>query len=629
MKTAFIIVLYQTPKDEVGRLKDEIKDLGFDNFEIYLIDNSFNNQGYATGVNEGIKKALAGNCDTVIIMNPDISLKGLTAGKIFGGSKNFDIWGLAMRQRGKIYYGGEIDKWKLSGGLRVKTPMYQFIEVDFVSGSLMIIKAQTLNKIGLFDESYFMYYEDVDYCLRAKKAGLKVGIDARNSYEHFESSSILNKKKDIQLAKSHEIFFNKYACVWQRLRKVMLGKFIFNFASLNFSSLINKFLNFILFTFLIGYLTPANYGIYVLVWAFIEFFSPFLDFGTTSYGLTYLPQEKKQNFSRLVSLRFFLMLVIFAIITPASLVFFPNQLHISFFIFLTSIVVLANMWSGSYLIITSLKEKVYQASGVSVIFNFFLISILILLLWLKRDLSLIFGAIFFCYAIYTVINWYLVKKEFFDLKIKFDFKNWMPILKKSTFFVLVGFFSGLYFKQDIFLLKYLQSDQVVGVYSAGFKFLEALLLIAGSYSMVSLPILSKLLAKKEILKLRVKRDFVLFIFIGFIVSLIFYFLSPYLLTLFLKSKYQNSLAVARIVVFSLPFVLGTTVCFSALYVLKKVKTVILIYLFQIFVNLILNLIFIPRFSLFASAYITIICEILNLVFGYYFIRKYLFYESRS
>ena len=49
------------------------------------------------------------------------------------------------------------------------------IETDWVAGASMIIRREVFEKIGLFDEKYFMYFEEVDFCLKAKRAGFKIG----------------------------------------------------------------------------------------------------------------------------------------------------------------------------------------------------------------------------------------------------------------------------------------------------------------------------------------------------------------------------------------------------------------------------------------------------------------------
>lgn len=47
-------------------------------------------------------------------------------------------------------------------------------EVEAVSGGAMLISREVLNKIRFLDERYFMYFEDLDYCRRARKAGIKI-----------------------------------------------------------------------------------------------------------------------------------------------------------------------------------------------------------------------------------------------------------------------------------------------------------------------------------------------------------------------------------------------------------------------------------------------------------------------
>lgn len=216
MRIAWITVLYKTPKGEVTRLKSEIKKLGLNNYRYYFVDNTKTKQGYGVGVNKGIKKALSDKEDIYIITNPDISFKNIKPKDIYQGLKKYDILGFAIKQADNIYYGGEIDRWRMSGGLISKKPITRYAQTDFVSGSLMIIKKEVFDRIGLFDENYFMYYEDVDFCYRAKKAGFKVGIDSKNYYDHYEISKNWNDK-DHWLKKSRSRFFNKYSSWKQKI----------------------------------------------------------------------------------------------------------------------------------------------------------------------------------------------------------------------------------------------------------------------------------------------------------------------------------------------------------------------------------------------------------------------------
>ena len=62
----------------------------------------------------------------------------------------------------------------LNGYLQSWLPEDEIAEVKAVSGSCMFIRRQTWQQVGPFDEQFFAYQEDSDYCLRARKAGWKV-----------------------------------------------------------------------------------------------------------------------------------------------------------------------------------------------------------------------------------------------------------------------------------------------------------------------------------------------------------------------------------------------------------------------------------------------------------------------
>lgn len=619
MKTAFIIILYKTPKMEVDRLKEEVRSLRLPNYRIYFIDNTKTGLGFAAGVNKGIRKALVEGTDLFVVANPDISLVEFNSRNFFDGFKHFDIYGFVMKQNDKTYYGGEIDRWRMSGGLIYKKPKKRFEKTDFVTGSFMVIKKKVINKVGFFDESYGMYYEDVDYCTRARKIGFKVGIDSEVEYKHFElSKNNINKEK--YLKKNRVKFLLKYGTLSQklyefiRLPKTLLeeSSFIFNFLSLNFSSILSKSLNFILFLFLIRFLSTNEYGIYTLVWAHIGLLAPIADLGTTSYGIIYLPVKKGNKINDLYSLRFFLSVIVL-VLTLFLAVLLKYNSSILTLIFLISPVIFANMASGSLLIQYSLKEKLYKASIISSIFNVILIIFLIIVLKSFRSLTDVFitASIFYLFYFFTTL--YFLKGEKVNLSLFFYKAAWKKIIKKSLVFVLIGFFAGLYFKADVFLLNFLKGQKEVGVYSAGYKFFEALMFLAASYNMTASPILARLVKRKENLQAKIKKDILFLLTIGLSVVLLSFVFAPKILPFLLNADYINSIEVFRIVVFALPLILISSVFLNLIYVLKRAYIAVLLFAFQFMVNIALNLLFIPKYSYIASSYITVFSEVVNVV----------------
>lgn len=219
MHIAVVIVTYKTKKQDLTNLKNRLIKILGENVDFFVTDTTSHNKGYAWGVNQGIRKASEKmRYDSFIISNPDIMLPEVTRKKFLEAESKFDLWGYAFRQRNTVYFGGKIDTWRLSGGLITKKPADRFFKCDFVSGSLMIIKREVLDRIGLFDENYFLYYEDVDYSLRAEQAGFRIGIDSSYIYTHYEISGT-NPMKAFYLARSHKRFFFKYSSFLQKIRE--------------------------------------------------------------------------------------------------------------------------------------------------------------------------------------------------------------------------------------------------------------------------------------------------------------------------------------------------------------------------------------------------------------------------
>jgi len=291
--------------------------------------------------------------------------------------------------------------------------------------------------------------------------------------------------------------------------------------------------------------------------------------------------------------------------------------------------IISGIWSGSYLIINSIKEKIINSSIVSLIFNFLFVALIIIGLLIKKSLLTIFLIIFCLFIFYTLINFILVKNEVAKLRICVDLVNWKKVISKSYLFILIGFLSGFYFKIDVFLLKFLKSEREVGIYNSGYKFLDAFMLLAASYNITVLPIMSRIKKDLNLLRRKIFKDFLMLAFVGVSIVIAFYFLAPMLLPLILKKTYSGGIITARIVTFSLPFILVSSIFYNILYVFDLARTVIFILLIQSIINIILNLIYIPTYSYIASAYITVISEVINFALIWYFARKKLMsYENR-
>ncbi|MEO6509088.1 MAG: oligosaccharide flippase family protein, partial [Patescibacteria group bacterium] len=385
-----------------------------------------------------------------------------------------------------------------------------------------------------------------------------------------------------------------------------------------------KMLNFLFFIFLVRELSISQYGVYVLVWSQVNFFTPLLDFGTTSYGLVYMDEKKKTELNSLLSLRLVLAVVIF-IATVISGFIYTKEQTMPLYVFLTSFAVFGNVMYGSFVIIMSLRQRAYLASLYSLIFTVLLVTASSLAIFYTQSLHYVFLVIFVMYNLNAIICWFNLQHAQGSFKFTFRPGIWREIVSKSYVFVLISFFLGVYFKIDIFLLKFLKSESEVGIYSAGYKFFESLLFIIGSYNISATPQLAKLYneSSKKFLE-RIKKDSIFLFSIGCVIAFCTYFIAPMLLSVVLKQSSLASAHVLQIVIISLPFMLLSAVVTNALYILRKAHIIIYVYIAQILLNTVLNFIFIPQFSYLASAYITVLNELLNvatLFLLFYFYKR--------
>lgn len=223
MKIAVITVAYKTPEGLLKRLKQNLAQTKLKDYKFYIVDNTNKNIGFAAAVNKGIKRGLKNKANLFLILNPDIKIHKLEIADIKNSLKRFDIFGGVFTQNKKTYYGGIIDPITMSGGLSNKKVSKRYTNCDFISGSMMFITKYAIKKIGLFNEHFFMYYEDVEYCYRAKINKLKVGINTGIIYEHFETSKKM-LSKEYYLTRNRLLFLYQYGNTSQKVRE--LGKFM-------------------------------------------------------------------------------------------------------------------------------------------------------------------------------------------------------------------------------------------------------------------------------------------------------------------------------------------------------------------------------------------------------------------
>jgi GT2 family glycosyltransferase len=144
------------------------------------------NRGYAGGANAGIAVALDAGADVVLLLNNDARVAaGAQAAAQAGldGDPRIGVVGARVLTRedpgrlwlawGDVTYGQSLVRLRgadVPDGPAWRSPR----DVDWVAGCAMWFRARALREVGLLDDAFFAYHEEVDWCARARAAGWRV-----------------------------------------------------------------------------------------------------------------------------------------------------------------------------------------------------------------------------------------------------------------------------------------------------------------------------------------------------------------------------------------------------------------------------------------------------------------------
>lgn len=199
-----VIILNFNQEADTSECILSLKRMNYKNYRIILVDNgssdgsgfhikerfkdieflkSEENLGFAGGCNLGIKRSLeTGLANYLLLLNNDTIVSENLLGSLLEVAQQDEWIGIIgavnfyYSSPDKIHMAGHRFLWWLGIQGRVLNVNAKFKELQSVSACCMLIKKIVLEKIGLLDERFFIYYEDSDFCLRARRAGFKVAV---------------------------------------------------------------------------------------------------------------------------------------------------------------------------------------------------------------------------------------------------------------------------------------------------------------------------------------------------------------------------------------------------------------------------------------------------------------------
>ena len=208
--------------DSLARLKDYFSD------KVKFIASAENN-GFAAGNNQALRQAtgkyqLLLNSDTVVWEN--------TLEDIYNYmEKHSDVGACGCRV---LLENGELDMACKRSFPNVKNSFFRLFhiptkskddnynltdlpddgvyEIDCLTGAFMFMRKDATDEVGLLDETFFMYGEDIDLCYRIKKGGWKIVYYGKSKITHFKGSSSKKQKSKLlyEFYRAMYIYYKKH-----------------------------------------------------------------------------------------------------------------------------------------------------------------------------------------------------------------------------------------------------------------------------------------------------------------------------------------------------------------------------------------------------------------------------------
>ena len=153
------------------------------------------NLGYAGGNNLGMRHALEHGADLLFLVNNDTRLdahcvtalveeiqQAPTCGAVGPMVYTWDNW-QTISSAGGVVDWVAADAINVGAG-QIDQEQYGARSVDFVNGCGMMVSKTAVERVGLIDERFFMYWEETDWCVRMHEAGLDVRFQPRAKMQH-------------------------------------------------------------------------------------------------------------------------------------------------------------------------------------------------------------------------------------------------------------------------------------------------------------------------------------------------------------------------------------------------------------------------------------------------------------
>lgn len=386
------------------------------------------------------------------------------------------------------------------------------------------------------------------------------------------------------------------------------------------ADIISKILSFILVVYIARYLGDVGFGKYSFAFAFTSLFLILSDLGLGTVTIREVARDKSEASKYLGNtaiIKFFLSLLTFSLIfIVINLMNYPRDTTIAVYIIGLSLVI--GSFSGVFRSMFHAFERMEYDALLAVMEKIIVVSLGVFVLLSGYGLVALVS-VFLIGSIFNLSASVLVTfKKFARPKFEIDLSFWKNIIKESIPFATALIFVSIYFYIDSVMLSVMKGDAVVGWYNAAYNLLLALIFIPSIFMMAVFPVISGFFkTSKDSLKIVYEKSskYLFTIALPIVVGTVL--LAENIIYFIYGNVFSHSILALQILIWTFLLISVNAVLYNILGAINRQVTIMKVTAACAFVNVVLNLILIPKLSLIGASIATVATEIMLFVFYFY------------
>ncbi|MBU3906191.1 flippase [Patescibacteria group bacterium] len=373
------------------------------------------------------------------------------------------------------------------------------------------------------------------------------------------------------------------------------------------------------------YLGKTGFGQYTTIITFLSFFGIIADLGLTLVTVQMISRpgaNQDKILSNLFSLRLVSALA-FLGAAPLVAIFLPYDQIVKTGIIIAA---LSFLFIALNQILVGLFQKnlrMDKAAIAEVVSRIALVLGIIVVYRFKFGLTGVLAAAVLSSAVNFVLH-FVFSRKFARIKLAIDLDVWKKIIKFSWPLAITIAFNLIYLKTDILILSLIKSQAEVGVYGAAYRVIDVLVTFPFMFAGIILPILTMSWAANNIQKFKdsLQKSFDAMVIAAIPLMIGAQFLAMQIMILVAGQEFAPSGSILKILVLAAGLIFIGCMFAHAVIALDKQRKIIWVYVFTAITAVIGYLIFIPRYSYFGAAWVTIYSELVVAIASLFLVWKY-------